>query len=83
MATMLLSFPLFGWAGAVFFLVYWAGFETAKKLLYRRQLKCENCGFDPTWYRRDVKLAKKFVERHLQEKPLKRYQNLEQMKEYQ
>lgn len=42
--------------------VVWSLFETTNKLLYRRDVPCPNCGFDATWYRRDVKIAKNKVE---------------------
>lgn len=40
----------------------WAGFEFVKKSLYRKELSCPKCGFDPTWYKRDVKMARAKVQ---------------------
>ena len=31
------------------------------KLLYRKEIACPYCGFDATWYRRDVKKANELV----------------------
>ena len=36
--------------------------EMTNKLLYRKEIPCPYCGFDATWYRRDVKVAKRKVE---------------------
>ena len=35
--------------------------EVANKILYRKNLPCPFCGFDATWYRRDVTVARKKV----------------------
>ena len=62
-------FPLLQWKTLGSFFIIWAGFELSRKLLYRRDLKCTVCGFDPTWYRRDVRVARKQVETFLKENP--------------
>ena len=41
----------------------WCAFEFTNKVLYRKDIPCPHCGFDATWYRRDVKMAKLKVER--------------------
>ncbi|MBD66451.1 MAG: hypothetical protein CME62_14665 [Halobacteriovoraceae bacterium] len=41
--------------------VVWAVFEIVNKLLYRKEIPCPYCGFDATWYRRDVKKANQLV----------------------
>lgn len=45
----------------------WLCFELGNKLLYRRELPCPYCGFDPSWYRRDVTVANKMVKNFWQE----------------
>jgi len=45
----------------VFFLV-WAIFDWVKRSVYRRELPCPHCGFDASWYKRDVKKARQLVE---------------------
>lgn len=47
----------------------WIIFETTHKALYRKDLKCPFCGFDPTWYKKDVKLARLRVEEFLKQNP--------------
>ncbi|MCT4641628.1 MAG: hypothetical protein N4A33_04970 [Bacteriovoracaceae bacterium] len=42
--------------------VYWIGFEVINKVLYRKEIPCPHCGFDATWYKRDVTIAKQKVE---------------------
>jgi len=39
----------------------WASFEIARRLLFKRDVPCPHCGFDATWYKRDVKMARKLV----------------------
>lgn len=45
----------------IFFLIL-AAFEMINKHLYRKEIPCPYCGFDATWYRRDVKVARQKVE---------------------
>lgn len=54
-------FPLIGPKSFVVALPIWIIFEVGNKLLYRKEITCPYCGFDATWYRRDVKLAKNNV----------------------
>lgn len=44
------------------FFIIWTTFEVVKKMLYRKEIPCPHCGFDATWYRRDVKVARNKVE---------------------
>ena len=64
LALMWFSHPLFG--EKVFFIPFitWLGFEFVNKLLYRKGIPCPYCGFDATWYRRDVKLAREKVKEY-------------------
>lgn len=39
----------------------WPAFDIANKLLYRKEIPCPHCGFDATWYRRDVNVANQKV----------------------
>lgn len=55
-------FPLIGFKGLLCALIFWPTAETTNKLLYRREIPCPYCGFDATWYRRDVKVARQKVE---------------------
>jgi hypothetical protein len=64
-----LLFNALQWKTLGAFFIIWAAFDLSKKLLYRRDLKCKACGFDPTWYKRDVRVARRQVETHLRENP--------------
>ena len=45
----------------VFFAV-WGVYECILRMLFRKQVACPHCGFDVSWYRKDVKVARKQVE---------------------
>lgn len=51
------------------FFIIWAAFEFTRKTLYRKELKCPYCGFDATWYRKDVKIARRQVEDFVKNNP--------------
>jgi hypothetical protein len=61
--------PWLSWKGALSLPIIWALFESIHKSLYRKDLKCPYCGFDPKWYKKDVKLARQKVEEFLKENP--------------
>jgi hypothetical protein len=63
------SFPWLAFKGVISLPVIWALFESIHKSLYRKDLKCPYCGFDPTWYRKDVRLARQKVEEFLKQNP--------------
>jgi hypothetical protein len=56
-----LLFPLMSYRVVYLVFINWLLFEVIHKVLYRRELPCPYCGFDPTWYRRDVKVARRLV----------------------
>jgi hypothetical protein len=56
-----LLFPLMGVKAVLLAFPIWMLVEVANKLLYRKEVACPYCGFDATWYRRDVKVANKIV----------------------
>jgi hypothetical protein len=66
---MYLTFPFLNWKGMAFLPVVWALFESIHKSLYRKDLKCPYCGFDPKWYKKDVKFARQKVEEFLKQNP--------------
>lgn len=63
------SYPWLNWKGAASLPIIWAIFESIHKSLYRKDLKCPFCGFDPKWYKKDVKLARQKVEEFLKQNP--------------
>lgn len=76
------TFPWFALNGAFSLPVVWALFESIHKSLYRKDLRCSICGFDPKWYKKDVKLARRKVEEFLKLNPesplLKRARKVEE-----
>jgi hypothetical protein len=55
-------YPVFGLKTIYLMFIIWVVAELANKMLYRHELPCPYCGFDATWYKRDVKMARKKVE---------------------
>lgn len=62
-------FPWFGLKVIYSIPVIWALFEGVHKSLYRKELKCPYCGFDPKLYRKNVKLTRQKVEEFLKQNP--------------
>lgn len=58
----LASFPAMQFRSFIWFFIVWILTEAMVKIFFRQQIPCPHCGFDATWYRRDVKVAKKLVE---------------------
>ncbi len=63
------TFQWLHWKGVMALPIIWALFESIHKSLYRRDLICTQCGFDPKWYKKDVKLARQKVEEFLKQNP--------------
>lgn len=66
-ALLSFSFTYFSWStlgvnSLLFSPIIWVLFEVTNKIFYRKDVPCPNCGFDATWYRRDVKIAKNKVQ---------------------
>lgn len=75
MTTAFTTWALFekiGYNGLFSFFLFWTLMEFTKKFLYRKEITCPHCGFDATWYKRDVGHARKKVQKFWGEKaPLK------------
>ena len=61
--------PWLDWKGAMSLPIVWVVFEMVRQSLYRKELTCPSCGFDPTWYKKDVKIARQKVEDFLKQNP--------------
>ena len=59
----LLCWPLMREKSWALIPIVWAIYEGAHKFLYRKYLTCPHCGFDAPWYKRDIKMARKRVEK--------------------
>jgi hypothetical protein len=62
--TSLLTAVAFPWGGlktmASIFPI-WLLFEMTRRMLFSKEVPCPHCGFDASWYKRDVKVARKRV----------------------
>ena len=54
-------YPFMGIRSAFVFFVIWTGFELAIRSDFKKQVPCPHCGFDATWYKKDVKVARQLV----------------------
>lgn len=63
------TYPWLTWKGVMALPIIWGLFESIHKSLYRKDLSCPYCGFDPKWYRKDIKLARLKVEEFLKQNP--------------
>ena len=63
------TFPWLTWKGSLSLPIIWIIFDSSYKSLYRKDLKCPYCGFDPAWYKKDVKFARQKVEEFLKNNP--------------
>ena len=66
-ATIWLLYPYIGEKSLFSVFLIWMAFEFVNKSLYRKDIPCPYCGFDATWYRRDVKVAHKKVQDYWRE----------------
>lgn len=57
----LVSYPLIGGAGLIYFPIVLCAFEFWKRIDYKNEIPCESCGFDALWYKKDVPRAKQLV----------------------
>lgn len=63
------TFSFFGLKVLYSIPLIWGMFEITHKMLYRKDVKCQYCGFDPTWYKKDIKVARAQVEQFLKQNP--------------
>ena len=62
MALTAIFYPLMGLKGIFLFFVVWAFFEASLRLNFRKEVPCPHCGFDASWYKKDVKVARQKVD---------------------
>lgn len=44
------------------FFIFWAIFEAGIRMNFRKEIPCPHCGFDASWYKKDVKIARRLVD---------------------
>lgn len=60
-AVTALSFPWAGFRALAVIFPLWLGFEMVRRALFSREIPCPHCGFDASWYKRDVLVARRRV----------------------
>lgn len=55
------TYPIWELRGIFSFFAVWAGFEAVLRVNFRKEIPCPHCGFDASWYKKDVKVAKSKV----------------------
>jgi hypothetical protein len=74
LATVLISMPLYqqmqGFV-VVFYFMIWGAFEAIIRAKFRKEVPCPHCGFDASWYKRDVKVTRERVKNFWQDKTQK------------
>ncbi len=60
-ATLVL-FPWLEWKTLFSYFFFWVAFEMGTRILFKQDMPCPHCGFDATWYKKDVKMARKKVQ---------------------
>lgn len=58
LVLMVTTYPFMKERCLVWFFIVWVAFEGWLKVLFRHQVPCPHCGFDATWYKKDVKVAR-------------------------
>ncbi|MBY0413029.1 MAG: hypothetical protein K2Q18_02635 [Bdellovibrionales bacterium] len=54
-------YPIFKVESFIVFFAVWGIFELAIRSDFKKQVPCPHCGFDATWYKKDVKVARQKV----------------------
>jgi len=60
MLSMIL-YPFLGLRAVVVFFMVWGVMEFSLRLLFKKEIPCPHCGFDATWYKKDVQVARQKV----------------------
>jgi hypothetical protein len=66
--TTAICYPIMSFRGVFSFFVFLAGFELVRRVNYRKDIPCPHCGFDASWYKKDVKVARRLVADYWAEK---------------
>ena len=61
------TYSLWEFRGSLIFFILWPAFEFVRRSLFKKDIPCPHCGFDASWYKKDVKVARKLVSDFWQE----------------
>jgi predicted RNA-binding Zn-ribbon protein involved in translation (DUF1610 family) len=56
--SVMLLYPWWELKTVFSYFFYWAAFEFFRRALFKKNIPCPHCGFDASWYKRDVKVAR-------------------------
>ena len=59
--VVVIAYPLAGLKSLPLFFILYGGFEMIQRLRFKKEIPCPHCGFDATWYHRDVRVAREKV----------------------
>jgi hypothetical protein len=62
------TYPLMELRGFPSFFVFWGAFELGRRVIFRKDIPCPHCGFDASWYKKNVPIAKRLVDEFWQKK---------------
>ncbi len=65
---MAMMYPFVQFKSIFVFFIVWAVFEASVRIVFRKEIPCPHCGFDASWYKKDVKIARKLVKEFWDEK---------------
>jgi hypothetical protein len=65
--------------GVFSFFVFLGVFEWVRRANYRKEIPCPHCGFDASWYKKDVKVARRLVATYWSDKDAKKKPNLDDL----
>ena len=57
----MIFYPFFGLRSLVVFFMVWGAMEFSLRFLFKKEIPCPHCGFDASWYKKDVKVARQKV----------------------
>lgn len=61
-ALAMVLYPILGFRSGIVFFMVWGVMEFSKRVLFKKEIPCPHCGFDATWYKKDVKVARQKVQ---------------------
>ena len=76
----MIFYPFFGLRSLVVFFMVWGAMEFSLRLLFKKEIPCPHCGFDASWYKKDVKVARQKVKEFWDQKKIKEIQRDEIIK---
>jgi hypothetical protein len=66
--TSIVFYPMTGLKILPIFFLYWSLFEIMVRVRFKSEIPCPHCGFDATWYKKDVRIAREKVKQFWERK---------------